>query len=616
MKKLWLACAVICLFVSAGNRAGADDVRNVDRVVLNGRQIVWLQSPVLDDGYLLLPADFIEHRLGLSIQPTDQPNEWLIRGFGAALKVAAGRKAYYLNDQACTAPLAPRLLNGSLYVPAQLLATLCDLSFEVKADNGITTCALYVPGANVTGIRHGVADSHCRVVIDLDAATPFLWDQEANKIVIQIPGPAQKSADFDMLQVLNYQGPVPCKVTRSCTTDSFTRIVITHQPAQSQRLFTLGEKPRIVIDLQRPSPPAVSQAPAAKPSLEPQPQPSPPEIAPWTLRAFTTPRGPLRVFVLKTNPAADNVEVRPALAGPTIRRRASVQRIAARMGAVAAINGGYFAAQGSPLGWLVIDGEWIKAPMYGRTAIGFWPDGRLRMGNVTFAGSVELPNGTKLRLEGINQGATDANGIVLYTWRWGRVLAGDRSKTRLVLDDDGRVMVKEVYGRPVEFPRSGCVLSASGRSAMLLQAVNRGDIIKVRLGTEQGWVGVKHALGAGPRLVLDGKPCVTATVERFKADVHGGLSPRSAIGFTRDGTVILAVVEPAAPDVKGVTLDELATIMAKLGAWQAMNLDGGGSSTAVARNGKVINQPGDGRARLVSNAIVVIPKASTPPARE
>ena len=73
----------------------------------------------------------------------------------------------------------------------------------------------------------------------------------------------------------------------------------------------------------------------------------------------------------------------------------------------------------------------------------------------------------------------------------------------------------------------------------------------------------------------------------------------------------MVAVESPGTERGGVTLRELASIMRKLGAWQAMNLDGGGSTTVV-QNGRTINRVNSGP-RLVSNALLVVPRPQTAP---
>jgi exopolysaccharide biosynthesis protein len=117
--------------------------------------------------------------------------------------------------------------------------------------------------------------------------------------------------------------------------------------------------------------------------------------------------------------------------------------------------------------------------------------------------------------------------------------------------------------------------------------------------------GVVYAVGGGPRLVSDGEVNVTSSQEQFKADVALGRAPRTAVGVTGDGKLLLiAVTGRQAYHSIGVTLEELAHIALELGAKDAMNLDGGGSSTMVVRD-YVMNTPSDGRERKVADAILV-----------
>jgi exopolysaccharide biosynthesis protein len=84
--------------------------------------------------------------------------------------------------------------------------------------------------------------------------------------------------------------------------------------------------------------------------------------------------------------------------------------------------------------------------------------------------------------------------------------------------------------------------------------------------------------------------------------------PRTAVGVAPDGTVILLVVDGRAPEHGlGMTIPELATEMRRLGAVEALNLDGGGSTTLVV-HGRVVNRPSDETGeRPVSDALLLLP---------
>ncbi len=93
---------------------------------------------------------------------------------------------------------------------------------------------------------------------------------------------------------------------------------------------------------------------------------------------------------------------------------------------------------------------------------------------------------------------------------------------------------------------------------------------------------VRDALGAGPVLLHDGQMAVATDAEVFWGS-HANRHPRSAIGVDASGAVWLVVVDGRQPLSRGVRLEELAAILRGLGAVNALNLDGGGSSALVVR---------------------------------
>jgi len=103
-------------------------------------------------------------------------------------------------------------------------------------------------------------------------------------------------------------------------------------------------------------------------------------------------------------------------------------------------------------------------------------------------------------------------------------------------------------------------------------------------------------LQAGPLLVRGGAPVrgdregFSAGASQFDSDITDGRHPRAAIGITRRGEVLAVACDGRADDEAGLAMDELADAMAALGAVQAMNLDGGGSTTLVHRR-HLLNRP-------------------------
>ena len=113
-------------------------------------------------------------------------------------------------------------------------------------------------------------------------------------------------------------------------------------------------------------------------------------------------------------------------------------------------------------------------------------------------------------------------------------------------------------------------------------------------------------MSAGPALLKDGNLNITADEEVFFGSSIPDVHPRSAAGFTADGALILMVVDGRQDTSRGVYLEELAMLMRGVGAVEALNLDGGGSSALVV-DGTLLNRPTGGVVeREVMSAIVTV----------
>ena len=119
---------------------------------------------------------------------------------------------------------------------------------------------------------------------------------------------------------------------------------------------------------------------------------------------------------------------------------------------------------------------------------------------------------------------------------------------------------------------------------------------------------VVDALHAGPILISNGKINVTSEQEVFFNTPVDGVQPRSAIGYNKDGDLIIMVVDGRQVDSRGAYLKELAILMSQFDCFEALNLDGGGSS-ALVLNGELINRPiGLRSQREVMSSIAVFSK--------
>jgi exopolysaccharide biosynthesis protein len=119
------------------------------------------------------------------------------------------------------------------------------------------------------------------------------------------------------------------------------------------------------------------------------------------------------------------------------------------------------------------------------------------------------------------------------------------------------------------------------------------------------WPPMVDALGAGPMLVTGGR--VVDHGERQRTIRH----PRTAIGLRGDGDVVMVVVDGRNAKAAGMSFEELGAVMVALGCVEALNLDGGGSSTMWVAGPGIVNHPCDNKRfdaageRTVANAVLV-----------
>jgi len=121
-----------------------------------------------------------------------------------------------------------------------------------------------------------------------------------------------------------------------------------------------------------------------------------------------------------------------------------------------------------------------------------------------------------------------------------------------------------------------------------------------------------EALGGGPRLLAGGVVTVDAVEDGFDPGFVNNPNPRTAVGLSADGKhMIIVAVDGRQSISRGVSLNDLALILQRYGASDAMNLDGGGS-TAMAVAGLTVDSPGGtGSERPVADMLVISSDAPT-----
>ncbi len=307
-----------------------------------------------------------------------------------------------------------------------------------------------------------------------------------------------------------------------------------------------------------------------------------------------------------------------------IAGNATVSEMAAARGAIAAVNGDYFDINnsGAALGASVDDGTLIKSASPGRErSVAFGSDGVGRLAQIFLEGSVSwvsTSSTSEVPISGLNVTALPQGGVAVYDAGWGtftrtRPLAAGEQGVEVTVSADGTVTA---VGQPTggQLPDgTRAVVARPGAAADALAALRPGDHVDLAYGLREDAGEVAVAIGGGPEdpLLEDGE--VTSATGDHVELRH----PRTAVGFDESGTrAYFVVVDGRQTHSTGLNLYDLGELMAQLGADDAINLDGGGSSEMVARmpgdiNNTILNSPSDGYERSDANGLGLYVPAGT-----
>ena len=343
--------------------------------------------------------------------------------------------------------------------------------------------------------------------------------------------------------------------------------------------------------------------------------------------------------------AVDMIDVSPSTPGITLEASAPASRVSAlqtvtgQAGAVsrdghrvvAAVNGDTWttsAASGlsAPTGLLVHGGELLSGSRSARPTFGLTASGSATFGDVAVTTSVAILQGgaPTLTVDRINKPRL-AGDLDLYTPRWGSSTGTGADGTEVVLTAPNLplrasgtwiaiVTVVRTAAGDTPIADGTLVLSAQGDDAATLDALPVGTMIAITTAVPAGWEAVTEAVSGREWLVRGG----VAGVSPVSA-VTRATHPRTAVGQRADGSLVLVTVDGLqAGESHGATDDDLAELLVAQGVQTAVNLDGGGSTTELARRpgdvtATLANNPSGGRERAVADALLVVSAIPTGP---
>ena len=304
----------------------------------------------------------------------------------------------------------------------------------------------------------------------------------------------------------------------------------------------------------------------------------------------------------------------------------TVSSMAARYRAIAAVNSGYFITtgtyRGDSLGVGVLNGKLISEPYNNRASMGLIQkpgQQEVVLGHLKFNAVLGAGRTAKRLVNGFNRSRRE-NELIIFTPEFHRTTLTNPDGLELIVRR-GRVIERRDQEGSSVIPADGFVVSASGSARQwALDNLTTGvrldlkvTLTPVESAQASLWKQAASIIGGGPQLIKDGRVEITNAAEKILPSFVSDGHPRTAIAKLKSGQILLVTVDGRQPGESiGMSLTMLASLLLEFDATDAINLDGGGSTTMVIRD-KIVNKPSDATGeRPVSDAILVFSREVKP----
>lgn len=339
---------------------------------------------------------------------------------------------------------------------------------------------------------------------------------------------------------------------------------------------------------------------------------------------FTT-SGWIESQVLSVDLSNENIKVDSLINKNSVTSVSSVKKLANNNGAVAAVNGSFFDMKtGDVYGPIMSSGEFDVALTHKSTDLATLSLDELNNALFSYLDTkVELitPSGERKPIAALNRYTGNYNNnMYIVDSKWGKKTPGvtDKYPNWLEMVVENGVVKEFRENMPgIDIPKNGFVVMATfGQQKDLLGNFKIGDPVDFDVSLNIDSDNLRMALTGGSLLVKDGTALTQFTQSPTAASTR---APRTAVGITKDGkTMKVVTVDGRSKSSLGMTQAELAEYMKEIGCENAINFDGGGSTTMVARPAgettlSTINTPSEGFERGVSASLGIFSVAPKSP---
>jgi hypothetical protein len=524
--------------------------------------------------------------------------------------------------------LSTTLLKGYRYLDISNFAQTA--GWQIQANGN--TLAIATPKAQVTNIVQNQQPSDAgvtslqptRILVDLDRPTPWQVAQGSTVKTISTPSPdpdtpplkpttppnrewtvtldaiadpvlierytpqpppaAPPTSLPDILKQLSPatpQVPVPEPLIQKVEVVNNQTIIRLSVPfGLSPQVSTLADPDRLIIDIR--SDPLEERDITWAPGLR------------WRQHYMNLGTERFPVVWLEVNPRQVGLTLKPMWVSPdTLTGTAPLIQTAQRYLAVAGINGGYFNRNNRlPLGAIRRDGQWLSGPILNRGAIAWNNSGQFYFGRLTLEETLITANNQRLPILFLNSGYVQS-GIARYTRAWGATYTPlTDNETILVVQKDqitNQLPGGKVGEQAIPIPQDGYLLTLRASATASASQLPIGTPLSISSTTAPAdFSRYPHIIGAGPLLIQNRQIVLDAKAEKFSNAFIAEKAIRSGICTTPTGTLMITATHNRVGGY-GPTLAEHAQLMQQTGCVDALNLDGG-SSTSLYLGGQLLDR--------------------------
>lgn len=528
---------------------------------------LWVGSNQRQPDQLWIPLDVLIGRFGFQRQQSQ-----------------AGEQLEWYGRKALLSSLPQRSIDDEVGIEVSQWLSGVGVRFNRTGSN----LAIELPAPRVTGLRRGKGSTANRLVLDLNG--PALLQRQGSDLLLGLRAtPTQEGQ-------LRAMGLKPRRRHNTLTLEGQSTALST---------LTLSGPWRIVLDglSTAGQPTSHGRDPLASSLLNPTIQGLMRRGLVLDRRVVKVGVKPLVIYRVGTDPTVQGLDLRPLAPTSGQQGLRYLNQLSQPAGALFSINGGFFnRVRQLPLGAVKRDGTWLSGPILNRGAVGWSNDNRLHFGRLRLDQELSVEGGRRWGLGYWNSGYVQ-RGLSRYDRAWGpvyRALSGQEKAMTVIDERVSAIHDGAALSRGVSIPPQGDLVVARAGAPLPAQV---GQQVTIRTTSSDPLGNQPQVLGGGPLLLQGGRVVLNGRHEGFSPGFLAQGAPRTVIAQDQSRLWLLTLEGAGGSDP---TLLESSLALRQLGINDALNLDGGSSTSLLVANRMVMT--GRGIAPRVQNALGLVPK--------